>query len=393
MVAMQNTPAGRRALETNAAVQTPADALVTVDKMIAKSEEYDLAKRDYKGGSECFSFTDDGKMQFIGVTQQLKGLTITDESAPLGFTDYAFGQLLERMSRPYFGNTQPATKLMRREDWETMRRNYPVQFASIMNDVLSKYAAKTRNSGLLMRTYDETIRAMFTSLYGIVDNTEMLKAVHSVLSESASELPGLRVVRSEVTPDDMLLQVVWKNVDSPNADANRPGDGFSLGEGSYGAGFLVRNGETGRNGISITPAIWRGPCTNSIFLKTEQAFAMRHVGTSADLLATIKVSTYKMLPMMDKALQMAFEAEVQQLPSIADVINGFAKEYKWSDKVKSSVLLGTEGRHTKMGLVNGVSYAAHAATGGNTDLMVDMSTLAGAMLMQPVSYFEKRAAK
>jgi len=390
MVAMQNTPAGR--MIVNGAVQTPADALAAVDKMIARSENYDLAKRDYKGDAPNFRFTDAGQMEF-NASQQLKGLTITDSSQPLGFTDYAFGQLLERMSRSYFGNTQPASKLMKREDWETMRRNYPQQFAAIMNDVLVKYAAKARNSGLLMRTYDETIRAIFTSLYGVVNNTAMLKAVYNVLAESANELPGLRVVRSEVTPDDMLLQVVWRNVDSPNAEANRPGDGFNLGEGSYGAGFLVRNGETGRNGISITPAIWRGPCTNSIFLKSAEAFTMRHIGMEADLLATIKVSTYKMLPLVDKALQMAFEAEVQQLPSIADVINGFAKEYKWSEKVKSSVLLGTEGRHTKMGLVNGVSYAAHAATGGDTDLMVDMSTLAGSFLMQPVSYFEKRAAK
>lgn len=389
MVAMQNTPAGRRMI-TSGAVSTPAEALAAVDKMIASSEKYDLAKRDYKGDAPNFHFTDAGQLQFEA-SQQLKGLTVSDGSAPLGFTDMAFTQLLERMSRSYFGNSQSATKIMRREDWETMRRSYPVQFASIMNDVLVKYASKTRNAGLLMRTYEDTIRAIFTSLYGIVDNTEMLKAVHSVLAESANELPGLRVVRSEVTPDDMMLQVVWKNVVSPNAEANRPGDGFSLGEGNYGTGFLVRNGETGQNGISITPAIWRGPCTNSIFLKTADAFKMRHVGTSADLIATVKVSTYKMLPMMDKALQMAFEAEVQQLPSIADVINGFAKEYKWNDKVKSAVLLGTEGQHTKMGFINGVSYAAHNATGGSTDLMVDMSTLAGSFLLQPIEYLERRA--
>lgn len=81
MVTMQNGPANR--IVTNGAVQTPADALAAVDAMIARSEKFDAAKRDYKGDAPNFHFTDDGKMQFIGAAQQLKGLTITDESAAL----------------------------------------------------------------------------------------------------------------------------------------------------------------------------------------------------------------------------------------------------------------------------------------------------------------------
>lgn len=369
-------------------VTTAQDVITKVEGLIAKSEAFDAKKTDYKGGATQFQFTDEGKMQFRQPTQ-LMGIEVVDSSNPLGFTDEAFAQLLGRFSAHFFRDGKSHT--MKREDWQVIQRHYPQQFATIMNDVLSKYALKTRNSGLLMRTYEENIRAIFTSLYGIVDNTAMLKGVWEVLSEAATDLPEMRLVRSEVTPDDMLLQVVWKNVTSPNAEANRPGDGFNLGEGGYGAGFSVRNGETGRNGISVTPMLWRGPCTNSIILKSNQAFAMRHVGDASGIIATIKTATYQMMPIAEAGLKAAFEAEVMRLPSIADVINGFAKEFKWSDKVKDAVLVGTEGRETKMGVVNGVSYAAHKATNDNTDLMVDMSTLAGSLLMAPLSVFERAA--
>lgn len=371
-------------------ITTAQDVINKVDALIAKSEAFDAKKIDYKGAAPQFHFTDDGKMQYTQASQ-LAGIQVVDTSAPLGFTDEAFSQLLGRFSQSFFGYGKSHT--MKREDWQMIQRAYPQQFATIMNDVLSKYAQKTRNNGLLMRTYDENIRAIFTSLYGIVDNTQMLKGVREVLDEAKTGLPEMRLVRSEVTPDDMLVQVVWKNVQSPNAEANRPGDGFNLGEGSYGAGFSVRNGETGRNGISITPMLWRGPCTNSIILKSANTFAMRHVGDSSSIIATIKTATYQMMPIAEAGLKAAFEAEVTRLPSIADVINGFAKEYKWSDKVKDAVLIGTEGRDTKMGVINGVSYAAHKATNDNTDLMVDMSTLAGALLMAPIGVFERAALR
>lgn len=370
---------------------TTQDVINKVDGLIAKSEGFDALKSDYKGGASQFGFTSDGKMQFSAPPITMKGIEISGGSGPLGFTDYAFSQLLARFSNSFFGGRN--THTMKREDWQTIQANYPEHFATIMNDVLTKYAQKTRNNGLLMRTYDGDIRAILTSLYGVVDNTAMLHGVRDVLQESMAGLPEMRLVRSEVTPDDMLVQVVWKNVQSPNADANRPGDGFNLGEGGYGAGFSIRNGETGNYGIKVAPMLWRGPCTNSIILQADRSFNARHVGEPVGIIAAVKLATFQMMPLLDSAIKTAFEAEVQKLPSLADVINGFAKEYKWSDKVKDAVLIGTEGRETKMGVVNGVSYAAHHATNGNTDLMVDMSTLAGALLMAPLRTFEYAAQR
>jgi len=40
-----------------------------------------------------------------------------------------------------------------------------------------------------------------------------------------------------------------------------------------------------------------------------------------------------------------------------------------------------------------VSYAAHAATEGNTDLMVDMSTLAGTLLASRIEVFANAAKR
>jgi len=367
------------------------DAIAGIEKMLKQSQKYDTKKQEYKGEAPDFRFNLAGKMQY-NQTTKLKGLSVVDKSPAMGFTDNAFGQLLGRFSPMYFG--ADAGNGMKREDWQQMQKQYPKYFSAIMNDLLGKYAKKERNSGLLVRTYEKQIRAVFTSMYGIVNNTDMLTALHEILAESAAGLPETKLMRSEITPDDMLVQVVWKNVMGQNPEANRPGDGFNLGEGNtYGVGVAIRNGETGKNGIKVSPMIWRHSCLNSIIIKDENELNLRHVGNQDARISTVKVGIMQNLPIAQKSLDVIFKAERERLPNLADVINGFAAEYKWSPEVKDAVMLGTEGQTTKMGVVNGISYAAHAATDGNTDLMVDMSTLAGHLLMQPLSRFENAAAR
>lgn len=383
--------AGERLVTAAQARAVTQDAIGGIEKMLKQSQKYDTKKQNYKGEAADFRFNLAGKMQFEQTTK-LKGLAVVDKSPAMPFTDNAFGQLLGRFSPSYFG--ADANNTMKREDWQTMQQKYPKYFAAIMNDLLKQYGAKTRNNSLLVRAYEKQIRAVFTSLYDIVDNTDMLSALLEILQESAEGLPEMKLVRSEVTPDNLLVQVVWKNVMGENPEENRPSRGFGKGESNtYGVGVAIRNGETGQNGIKCSPMIWRTSCTNSIIIKDESELNLRHVGNHDALISTMKVGIMQNLPIAQKSLDAIFKAEKERLPNLADVINGFAAEYKWSPEVKDAVMLGTEGRTTKMGVINGISYAAHAASDGNTDLMVDMSTLAGHLLMQPVSRFENAAAR
>ena len=77
------------------------------------------------------------------------------------------------------------------------------------------------------------------------------------------------------------------------------------------------------------------------------------------------------------------QAEEERLPSITEFINGLAEENSWNDHVRDTILLGTEGEQTRMGVVNGLSFAAHSAENVNDDVRQMLELLSGKVLMQP----------
>ena len=77
------------------------------------------------------------------------------------------------------------------------------------------------------------------------------------------------------------------------------------------------------------------------------------------------------------------QAEEERLPNIADFISGLADAHRWNDHVRDTILLGTEGEQTRMGVVNGLSFAAHSAENVNDDLRQMLELLSGKLLMQP----------
>lgn len=365
-----------------------SETMQGLDKLIAQSVKFDAKKMDYPGSASDFKFTNAGKIQRQGIVM-LKGFD-NAKSPAMGFTDNAMGQWLNRISETFFGAGDKTG--MDRKDWATMQTRFPKHFAGIMNDLLAQYGENPKNRGLMLRSYDKQVRAVFTDLYGIVNNTDMLKCLVEILRPEVDNLPEMRMVRSSVSPDDMLVQVVWKNVKGRNEDMNRPGDGMSLGQhNTYGVGAAIRNGETGNTGIKVTPMIWRSECTNTIFVADDRAINLRHVGHHHAILAKIKMGMIDCLPLAEQALAKIYEAEYVNLPNIADVIRGFAIQNKWDDELTDKVMLGTEGKATKMGVINGITYAGHASENTNTDLQVDMSTLGGHLLNQPISVFNRAA--
>jgi len=95
--------------------------------------------------------------------------------------------------------------------------------------------------------------------------------------------------------------------------------------------------------------IWRHSCTNSIIVKDDRAINLRHIGQQSALMAKIKIGMIDCLPLAAESLNQIYQAELMALPSIADVIKGFAAEYHWSDTITDAVMIGTEGKATKMG--------------------------------------------
>lgn len=361
------------------------EQLKALDKLIATSQQLDKKKVDLEGAPASLVALNSGKWTFNNKTNFF-GSEALERIAGLKMETNALRQLLSRVSVPYFGKGNGTT--MDSLDWETMLQKYPKQFAAILNDLLPQVESK----GLLVRTSGKDIRAVLTDKYGAVDNTPILLAAREILAEAASGLSDLRIVRSTVERDRIDLRIVFKDFDLPNAEPMPRGatsrGGIAAGK-PYGMGVYIGNNEIGNGSMNIAPMWWRGPCTNSTIVKNELAVNLRHIGNPAALLNMVKTSFLNVLPASNDLVTKVYTAANKDLPNLADVVNGFAKLNGWGDETTKQVLIGTEGQHTVLGLVNGVSFAATQQDG--TAAQVDMEMQAGAILVAPDSLFAKAA--
>lgn len=355
-------------------------AMKSLNGLIETSQRFDSQKSDYKGEANQYHFDNKGRIQLQGAMPTIFGLQKT-KSDPVPLSEHALGQFLARVSPQYFG--QGTNKTMRTDDWRVMSQSFPKPFAMVMNELLDKYAQRSgrETSALLVRTFKKEARAIFTSMYGAVNNTDMLNALKTIIEPSLEQMPDIRSVRSEVTADDLHVQIVFRNITAKEA-------GYDEGnaKGTYGTGISVRNNEIGKGGIKVSSMIWRSSCTNSITVHNESAIDMRHVGSPQALLTMLKAGMIQILKIVPKYANMFFEAEYQALPELSSIVAGMSKEYGWSEPFKDAVLIGTEGVSTLAGLINGVSFAAHSATETIME-RADASELAGRLLVDSNSIF------
>lgn len=358
-----------------------------IDKMIAASEGYDADKRDFKETANLQQFrADTGLIHLIQTEQTPFGLSPVSEM-DAGFTDHAFGQFLNSVSPSYF---KGSGKTMRRDDWAKMQSDFPQHFAPIMNELLDRYSDRklqrqfrNRDAGaLLFRTYKSNVRAVASSGYAALNNTELLKMVVDILKPELAAMPDIRRVRSHVSPDDMTLQIGFRSITKQEAGME------SEDKAPYRTGFVLTNDEVGRGSMRLASAIWRGPCTNSIVIDNAGAINLKHFGSVPAMMTMIKSHMIQMLKLSGQHIEALFQAEYDKLPDMASVLAGMAKEYKWSQSFRDAVNVGTEGQHNRAGVINGISYAAHAATESNEDYL-KAASLAGAILVSPDSIFAK----
>lgn len=385
----QSTTALQVVAQNTAALQKQAEqsAMKGLKALQKQSATFDKKKQDFSGQAEQFEFAVKGKnvgslrLPIIEDTPFGKSLS---KSKPFGFTDHAFGQMLGRFSSVFF----PNGGTMDSADWRRIQQMFPKQFAEMGNELLDAYSKRQgsrETTSLYARVYDGDIRALFTSKYAAVDNTDMLNALLQIIEPSFEKMPGMRLVHSTVTPHALNVQVVFRKV-TPNESGYKD---LPDGRNGYGIGIAIRNNEIGQGGIEVLPMLWRTSCLNSMTIRDDdRARFVRHVGNKLGVMTLLKASMTEILQISGEMLELFFQSEYDALPDLADIVHGMSKAYGWKEPFKNAVLIGTEGRSTRAGLINGVSYAAHAAS-ESLEEQQNASDLAGAILVSPQSIFGK----
>lgn len=317
-----------------------------VRELAERSAEYDQQKHDHSVPGSTLHFTDAFRLELLE-------MPLFGGMAPLTVTDHAFGQLAEKLGRAAIGRT------------------LPVDFMKALTPDLRAYnfnraAEKAGGRKWLVRGYGEACRAVLAGDYPTKPgNTDILSMIADVL-EAEPGLDETTLIRPWVTADAIMFKGVFRDV---------RGNG-----GDYGLGVSIRNGEIGQYALEIDPLAQRHTCTNSIVSTGGFSTRIVHRGHWAEVRVQLRAAILRALRGSAETVERMFRADEEELPTFASVLDGLCEAYKFDAAQKATVWDGTEGRMTRAGLVNGVTYLAHKAFGDDPEKMLDIERLGGQLL-------------
>lgn len=302
-------------------------------KLLGLSTGMDEKKTDYISDLEDIWFSNDAD---IVVTNPAYG----DMAVSLTPTDWALRQICDKLGPP------PA-KYMKRCPRHLRAEN------------LNYWLGGMPQGYWFVRAYGENCRAVLSRQYVPIANTAVLTHAQQLLDGM-----GHWLIDPYVSPDTLHVKIGM---------AQGPG-------GAYAVGAYLGNGEIGNRSFRILPFVQKTSCSNSI-IYAEGGFVQRHVSvTKAFVYGALKEKLGQAFGLAANVLERMVMAEAEKIPEIAKVVDHICRQHNLSQAVKDNILLGTEGEKTRMGLVNGISFAAHASD-LSMESQIDLETLAGAQLI------------
>ncbi len=348
--------------------------------LIAKSQAADRTKYDYAAFARHLHFNPSAQMSLGPEIAYELGERV---ARPL--SEHATRQLFAKLGPAVFG--KGSNKILPFDYLSAIPQDLLAQNLNrhLVNGNGSKYLVRCTGSGDEERG---TVRAILDANYpggadehGDFENTQYLKVVQSFIDEQPDNYPDLKLVRPYVGADEIGIKISWRDVNPLRDDKG----------GSYGIGTFIGNSEIGTGKLKILPFVQRTTCENSIIYTRDSGIELIHRGSFAAIRTQFKAAIGKALHAAADVLDKFIEAEYEQIPDFDAVLSGLALQHGWSEPVKVSVAVGTEGKQTRAGIVNGVTYAAHSSSIIEPLKQIEMEMLGGELLMVPARDFEQAA--
>lgn len=335
---------------------------VTIDQLIAESQEYDSHKTDYR--SQWKPDFVQGKMMMVQGNQNV---------GPYYIQGRALSQICSRLGKATFGDG--TAKQLPREAFRIWLDNstFAPHASALLNDHVDKV-----DPHWFVRTYKDDARAVLTEKYADISNTsilEQLATAFRLVEEKADHRINVQIYRSGVTPDDLHLHYRILG-----ADVLPPGE-----KGPYAFGGVVQNGECGDLRLKMLPAIYTGVCTNTIVIDdgTDVSVNMRHYGSNVILQDRVAIAIAHSVELGTTYLNKLIATKEVEIPDLFTKITKIAEQENWSVELADAVRTGTDGNLNLFGLLNGMTYAAHRVYGDKPREMMEMEMKAGSWMMNP----------
>lgn len=289
-------------------------------------------------------------------------------------TKHAMSQLAARLGQVAFPKTTKSLPLDALMAWGKM---FPAETAALLNKHLDK------REDLLLRTYGDQARAILSTQYVDFPNTRLLQMVNDALPLTEKSLGATSNVQMGkafcvVTPDYLHARITLANV--------------MTDEGEYKLGVYIGNDEVGNGRLRVLPGFQRSSCQNSMVFDYDTGLSLVHRGIQSLNAQIVGAAILNSFKIGMENLDVLLKAREIEVPHMEDEIAKLAKQYGWSIGVKDAVILGTEGKETLFGLVNGITYAAHKKHDNDT-LRFDMELLASKVLMERTNAHEREVSK
>lgn len=353
----------------------------TIQDIIAKSIAFDAKKSDYRVPAKELEFREGGVLlpEKHSDADGAAALFLEQGATQFGVNDNALRDFCSKLAPAVYG--KGTTRILPFDYLSTIP---PTLRATVLTD----HAHSANGAKWLIRTHDTTARAVLGTDYpagknaaGEYENTQFLRVIETLVAEEPELFPEIKLVRPHITPDGMGLKIIWRDV-SPLSDGNG---------GMYGIGTYIGNSEIGHGTLTGCGLVQRHSCENSIINRKENEFAIFHRGSFTAMLIQFKAAIGKLFGAAGETLDALIEADKEKINDFTTVLDGLALKYGWAQTVKNHVLLGTEGRQTRAGIVNGVTYAAHAAYPTEPEKQIEFEMVGGDLLFVPAKTFTDAA--
>lgn len=339
--------------------------ITTLEQLLDKSLAYDSKKSDYTFPKEEVFF--DGDCNIVVPTGGWDAILEGNGggSTRLPLTDWALSQVCDKLGPPpasYMRNCPPELRARNLEHWRTN---------------------PTKDGRpWFIREYEGKCRAILSDAYTPIPNSRYLKALIDVVEDTPYEIS-----RPYVDPDRMFVRLCVQTSNLSNLGPDEKGKG-----GNYGIGFQSSNGETGGHMLYLRPYTKRISCDNSIIYDDER-LEIKHIHhTPSFVFGAIKEWAGKALRIAQDRLDKIVEAELERIPSFGSVVAKLAENNKWNDDTKNLIMIGCEGNQSRMGLVNGISYAGRWLEDADPEESLALELFSGAVLMNEKNFVTQLAA-
>lgn len=307
---------------------------------------------------------EDKIMPFGSLRMNVYGLIETKGRNPLQLTDHATTQVLSKLGIP----VRYAKRVLEER---------PDLVADHFN-----HWAKKEDGDVLLRMKKAgghgVIRAVLSDRYSILDNKDVMVALHEVIKE----LPDAELLQSNLNDRITNIRIAFPEL---TAEFGKTVTGE---KDLIKVGVDIDNSEVGVSSLRVIPVTYRLVCTNGMraWVKDGDLFEQRHIHlTSDELYMRMSGAIVNAIKAGDGLVKTMRQAKGIKVASPLDIIKEIAQKEEYSKKL-TDILINNfmvEPDNTLYGVTNAFTRTARDIE--NTERRLNLEEYAGNMLMNMVA--------